>query len=151
MTNSKGITIAALIVAANFAIVMQLTGVSYGRFEWTAFAAAYDTPTATATATATSTATATATATPTPLPNGAGCIADMQCASTFCSNGFCCNERCDGPGEYCNLAGDQGTCLVPAAPAPAMSDGALAAAGGLLIAIAWLALRVRRRRDRAAY
>jgi hypothetical protein len=145
--NRRGLTLAALIVVANFVVVLNLTGLSYDRFGWTALAGPYAPPTPTATATGT--ATATSTSTPTPLPNGAGCIDDTQCASTFCVDGFCCNDPCTDPGEYCNLAGNQGTCLVPAAPAPTLGGSGLAAATALLIAIGWVALRVRRRRDRA--
>ena len=139
--SSRGIAIAALIVLANFAVVLQVTGISYGRFQWVEFASAYDTPT--------STPTATATATPTLRPNGAGCTTDPQCASTFCVDGLCCNSRCDQPGEVCDVPGREGTCLVPA-PAPALSSGALATAVVLLMAIGALALRAIRRRDRSA-
>jgi len=142
--SSRGIAIAALIVAANFAVVLHITGISYGRFQWVEFAGAYDTPTATATIASTPTAT------PPLLPDGADCTTDPQCASTFCVDGFCCNSACDQPGAVCNLPGRQGTCQVPA-PAPALSSGALATAVALLMAIGVLTLRVTRRRDRRAH
>ena len=142
--NSRGIAIAALIVIANFAIVLQVTGISYGRFQWAAFGSAYDTPT--------STPTATPTETPTPQPNGGGCTGDTQCTSMFCVDDVCCDTPCDQPGQFCNLPGREGTCTVPtAAPVPALSGGGLAAAVALLIAIAALALRSTRRRDRTAH
>jgi hypothetical protein len=140
--SSRGILIAALIVAANFVVVLQITGISYGRFQWVEFASAYD-------PTQTPTPTATATPTRTPLPDGAGCSAGPDCASTFCVDGVCCNSACDQPGEACDIPGRQGICAVPA-PAPALSSGALAAAVALLLAIGALALRATRRRDRTA-
>ena len=139
--SSRGIAIAALIVVANFIVVLQITGISYGRFQWAQFASAYDTPTATPTVSQT--------ATPTPLPNGAGCMTDPQCRSNFCVDGVCCNSACDQPGGVCNKSGQEGTCLVPA-PAPALSNGALAGAVALLMAIGALTLRAARRRDRTA-
>ena len=143
--SSRGIAIAALIVIANFIIVLQITGVSYGRFQWAAFASAYDTPTSTPTETPTETPT------PTPVPNGGGCTTDPECASKFCVDGVCCDTPCDQPGEFCNLMGQEGTCAVPHAQAPAMSSGGLAAAVALLIAIGALALRGGRRRGRRAH
>jgi hypothetical protein len=140
--SSRGIVIAALIVVANFVLVLQVTGISYGRFQWAAFAGAYDTPTPTPTATAT------ATPTPTPLPDGASCGPDDLCASTFCVEGLCCNSACDQPGARCDLPGREGLCVDPAS-APAMSSGGLAAAVALLMVISALALRATRRRDRA--
>ena len=139
--SNRGIVVAAVIVLANFAIVLQITGISYGRFQWAQFASAYDTPTATPTAQPTST--------PTPLPNGAGCGADPQCRSMHCVDGVCCNTACDQPGAVCNMTGNEGTCLVPA-PAPTLSNGALAGAVALLAAIGALTLRAARRRDRTA-
>jgi hypothetical protein len=134
--SSRGIVVAALIVAANFAVVLQITGISYGRFQWVEFASAYNTPTATPTRT--------------PRPLGDGCSSGPECGSTFCVTGVCCDSACDQPGELCDVAGLQGTCTVPTAPAPALSSGALAAAVALLIAIAALTLRATRRRHRNA-
>lgn len=141
--SSRGIVVAAVIVLANFAIVLQITGISYGRFQWVEFASAYDTPTATATVASTPTAT------PTLLPEGGGCITAGQCESTFCVDGFCCNRECNQPGETCNLTGREGVCQDPAA-APALGSGGLVAGLALLMAIGALALRATRRRDRTA-
>ena len=137
--SNRGIVVAALIVIANFVVVLQVTGVSYGRFQWAQFANAYDTPTPTPTVTPT----------PTPaLPNGASCGTDSSiCASGFCVDGVCCNDICDRPGATCNLEGREGLCVDPAA-APALSGGGLAAAVALLMAISALALRATRRRAR---
>jgi hypothetical protein len=142
--NSRGIVTAALIVIANFAIVLQVTGISYGRFQWAAFGGAYDTPTATPTTTPTET--------PTPVPNGGECTDDAQCASTFCVDGVCCDTPCDQPRQVCDLPGRVGTCTVSAAaPAPALGGWGLAAAVALLLAIAALALHGARRWDRGAH
>ncbi|MBL9023868.1 MAG: hypothetical protein JNL21_16860 [Myxococcales bacterium] len=47
------------------------------------------------------------------LPNGAPCTGPDQCASTFCSDGVCCDRPCDGVCEACRseLTGSpDGTC-----------------------------------------
>lgn len=80
-----------------------------------------------------------------PLPIGADCTAAIECASTFCVDGVCCNSACDEPAENCAIGPNPGTCQDYAAPAPAMSAGALLAALGALLAVAALAvLRLRR-------
>lgn len=140
-----GALIAGAIVAANFAFALQLTGLSYDRFQWTAFGVSYqDTPTATPTATPTSTPTSTPTNTP--VPNGGSCMDPAQCASTFCVTGVCCDRACDQPNERCNLAGSQGICTVPSAPAPALSGTWLVAGILVLLAIGGLSVRSRRAR-----
>ena len=141
--SSRGIVIAALIVVANFVFVLQITGISYGRFQWAQFASAYDTPTATPTVTATPTAT------PTRLPDGAGCSTGTDCDSDFCVTGVCCNRACNRPGAVCNLPERPGVCVDPAA-VPAMSSNGLAGAVAALIAIGALTLLAVRRRDRTA-
>jgi hypothetical protein len=147
--SSRGIVIAGLIVLANFVVVLQITGISYGRFQWTQFASAYDTPTATPTVTATPTRTATATATRTRLPDGDSCRVGTDCTSNFCVTGVCCNRACNRPGAVCNLPDRPGVCVDPAA-APAMSSGGLVGAVALLIGVGALTLLAVRRRDRTA-
>ncbi len=136
--NSRGVILAAVIAAINFAVALELTGLSYGRYEWTAFAVSYETPTATPTATAT------ATPTHTPRPNGADCTTPSQCASTFCVDGVCCDTICDQVNEFCNLPASPGTCTVPHAAAPALQGVGFFVALVLLIAIGGLAVRSRR-------
>lgn len=42
---------------------------------------------------------------------GITCADDAQCKSSFCEQGFCCNEACDaGPCKTCNRPGVEGTC-----------------------------------------
>jgi len=140
LLSSRGAMVAGVIVAANFAFALQLTGLSYGRYDWTAFSASYDAPTSTPTATATSTPTST----PTPIPNGGSCSDGSMCASTFCVDGVCCDRTCDQPSEQCNVQGQVGTCVVPTAPAPALGARGLLAAFLVLLATAALAFRGRR-------
>src|SRR5439155_24826060 len=48
-------------------------------------------------------------------PLGDLCAQDGECASTFCAQGVCCNNRCGGTCQACNLAASPGVCLpVPA-------------------------------------
>lgn len=137
----RGSLIAAAIVAVNFAVAIDFTGLSYGRYQWTVYASiSYDTPTNTPTSTPT------ATPTNTPIPIGGSCTAGTECASTFCVDGVCCNEICDQPGEFCNLPGNAGTCSMPTAPAPTLRGPWLAVTVLLLAAIALFALRARRTR-----
>ncbi len=44
--------------------------------------------------------------------NGAVCTADTQCVSGFCTDGVCCNSRCEGSCQACNVAGSAGTCTL---------------------------------------
>lgn len=131
--SSRGTFLAAAIVAANLLLALQITGLSYGRFEWTALAQSYDTPSPTPAATAT----------PTRIPLGGGCTDPAQCASGFCATGVCCDEACSGPGASCDVPGQVGTC-VRSAPAPVLSGQWLAVAALMLTGLGLLALRGRR-------
>lgn len=142
LLSSRGAVVAGAIVAANFAFALQLTGLSYSRYDWTALGGSYDAPTATPTATPTSTPTST----PTPIPNGGGCMDGSMCASTFCVDDVCCDRACDQPSEQCNVQGQQGTCVLLTAPAPALGNRGLLAAVLMLLAIGALAFRARRGR-----
>jgi hypothetical protein len=46
------------------------------------------------------------------------CAADSECASGFCSQGVCCDARCDGPCVSCALATSTGHCTGVPAGAP---------------------------------
>ena len=48
---------------------------------------------------------------------GGACTKDAQCLSGFCTDGFCCNARCDGQCASCGEKGQEGHC-VPASGAP---------------------------------
>lgn len=63
----------------------------------------------TATASPTATRTPLPAATPTPQPNGRACTDPIQCDSTVCDDGFCCEETC-AEGLYCNITSALGTC-----------------------------------------
>lgn len=58
----------------------------------------------------------------TPGNPGDPCASDAMCASSFCSvDGVCCDSKCDGACQACNLPGTAGTCTNVAAgnmPAP---------------------------------
>ncbi len=41
---------------------------------------------------------------------GTSCTGPSDCASGQCEDDVCCDQRCDGPCEHCNLAGTKGTC-----------------------------------------
>jgi hypothetical protein len=61
---------------------------------------------------------------------GTSCNTDNQCASARCVDGVCCNDRCLGQCEACNVTGSLGTCTAvsgtPHAPRlPCVSDGSL--------------------------
>lgn len=119
------------------------TGTATATATETGTATATDTATATPTATATGTVTSTATATPL-RPDGAGCDSGTQCLSTFCVDGVCCATACTLPNQRCDLGGREGVC-VDTAPAPTASPPTLALALAGLSAIAFAALRARRR------
>lgn len=56
---------------------------------------------------------------PSPGPAGSGCGCDAQCASGICVDGICCDRRCDGTCEACDVSGKLGTCtFVPDGVAP---------------------------------
>jgi hypothetical protein len=129
-----GALIAGVIVFANFAIALPLTGLSYDRFQWTAFAVSYDD------ATPTCTPTSTPTPTNTPIPNGGSCMVGSECASDICVTGVCCDRACDQPLERCNLPGSRGVCTRAIAPAPALSDGGIAGAVIMLLVIGGLSI-----------
>mgnify|MGYP000579577144 CR=1 FL=1 len=38
------------------------------------------------------------------------CVLGTDCASTFCVDGRCCGDACDGECQACNIAGSEGTC-----------------------------------------
>jgi MYXO-CTERM domain-containing protein len=44
------------------------------------------------------------------LAPGGKCTAGNQCVSSFCADGVCCNQDCDGQCEACNLPNKAGTC-----------------------------------------
>lgn len=65
------------------------------------------------------------------LSKGGGCTGDSECASGFCTDGVCCESRCDGTCETCSAPGSAGTCTPHAAgtdpeiecPTPACYEG----------------------------
>jgi len=42
--------------------------------------------------------------------DGERCLSDGECARGFCTDGVCCNTRCGGPCESCDLPGRAGNC-----------------------------------------
>jgi hypothetical protein len=52
--------------------------------------------------------------------NGTPCAFDSHCQSEICSDGVCCDARCGGVCQACNLEGSTGTC----SPVPAGGDPA---------------------------
>ena len=42
--------------------------------------------------------------------NGEACAVDAECASGFCTDGACCDTRCDGQCAACDVAGAVGKC-----------------------------------------
>jgi hypothetical protein len=78
------------------------------------------------------------------LDDGAACMSNMECTSTFCADGVCCNTACDGANQSCNQPGSVGVCLAqiaPATSAPAMSIPGLAVATLTLMFLGFFALR----------
>jgi hypothetical protein len=45
------------------------------------------------------------------LSNGLGCINDAACASGFCVDGVCCESKCEGQCEACDVPGQGGKCV----------------------------------------
>jgi hypothetical protein len=41
---------------------------------------------------------------------GSACIADNECQTGFCVDGYCCNTTCNSTCYTCNQMGHQGTC-----------------------------------------
>jgi hypothetical protein len=77
------------------------------------------------------------------LPLGSPCSGDVACGSGFCTQGVCCNERCNGVCQQCNDPGSMGLCApVPlgggdpsntcrdSGPAGCGNDGTCNGAGG---------------------
>ncbi len=44
------------------------------------------------------------------LPNASTCTNDQDCASGFCTDGYCCTTACTAQCEACDIAGSLGTC-----------------------------------------
>jgi hypothetical protein len=62
------------------------------------------------------------------LAGGAACTTDAQCGSGFCTDGVCCDARCDAQCEACNEPGKAGTCS-PVVGAPRGARPACEAGG----------------------
>ncbi|HSP99387.1 MAG TPA: PEP-CTERM sorting domain-containing protein [Candidatus Dormibacteraeota bacterium] len=75
--------------------------------------------------------------------DGTACGTGAECVSRFCTDGVCCNTACDGLAEQCDLAGQSGTCVSLAAPAPALTLDGLCVGSALLVGIAAIAWRRR--------
>jgi hypothetical protein len=64
------------------------------------------------------------------LMNGQQCVFGAQCFSTFCADGYCCNEACTADCRVCNASGSLGVCSPsPMGSAPhgsCQGDGACA-------------------------
>jgi PKD repeat protein len=43
-------------------------------------------------------------------PNGTACAVGTQCSSTFCTDGYCCNNACNTECRSCGLTGTLGAC-----------------------------------------
>jgi hypothetical protein len=160
-TSTNTATITASVTAT---VTETATGTPTGTATATITATATNTATATATRTSTATATATSTRTVTQTPtvtrtvtvtrtptntplrdNGDPCMTPSQCESMFCVDGVCCDSRCDGPNELCNLPGREGTCLpITTSPAPALSTSGKLIGIAVLLLIALMRIRLRR-------
>jgi hypothetical protein len=42
--------------------------------------------------------------------NGAACLLSSECLSSFCVDGYCCNNSCGADCDACNLSGSLGSC-----------------------------------------
>lgn len=62
-------------------------------------------------------------------PVGEGCTEDRECDLGFCADGVCCNARCDGKCEACDLGDAVGVCRQNAGP-PRPGRGTCEGAGG---------------------
>jgi hypothetical protein len=82
-----------------------------------------------------------------PYGDGLTCGSPNDCLSRFCVNNTCCNQACNLAYQFCNVAGQEGTC-VTRQPAPALSPwGQMLASAALALAGAYLLTRgVRNRR-----
>jgi hypothetical protein len=106
----------------NAFVVLNYTGLSYEPFSWKAFAQMY--------------------------PPGTPCTSPSQCSPTFCVDGVCCDEACNGPNESCDQSGMEGTCTaITPAPAPVLSGTGLLIGALLLAAVGTMGLIRTRRRD----
>jgi hypothetical protein len=133
---ARGIGLAAILVVVNGVAAFNWIPSSYEQFSWQAYAGVIYTETPTATPTGTPTHTPTATPTGSPVPDGGSCASPSQCASGFCVDAVCCDTICNQPGQICA----SGTCILPAAPAPAVSHRTLLLIVTLLVAIGYFAL-----------
>lgn len=53
---------------------------------------------------------------------GAACTCDNQCGTGFCVSGVCCESRCSGTCQACNLANTTGRCVAIPAGFPPVND-----------------------------
>ena len=52
-------------------------------------------------------------------PAGAACSTGVECATSICAQGVCCNNACNQPCQACNLTSSMGTCTnVASGPDP---------------------------------
>jgi hypothetical protein len=78
-----------------------------------------------------------------PCAQGKTCAAATDCMSTFCADGVCCADACDGACLACNISGSEGTCDVIAKYAPdpvygtgmscTEADGKICSGGGVCL------------------
>ncbi|HEY2745108.1 MAG TPA: hypothetical protein VGL86_10815 [Polyangia bacterium] len=61
------------------------------------------------------------------LPNSAACAGNSDCLSSFCVDGVCCDQACDGQCQACDV--DPGTCTQVTSGQPHGSRAACAGAG----------------------
>lgn len=63
------------------------------------------------------------------LPPGSPCTDDTDCRSGFCTDGVCCNARCGGQCEACNLVASVGLCLPVVGPPIGLGRGSCIGTG----------------------